>query len=77
MSSKNRVTLTTYFKLRNETVLRRKIIEVDGTKFDVQIWCKICAKYNQIQIRNTQGIEMICQIAALAFSEGMENMKKQ
>ena len=45
MSSKNRDTLTTYFTLRNEIVLRRKIIEVDGTKFDVQIWCKICAKY--------------------------------
>ena len=51
MSSKNRVTLTTYFKLRNETVLRRKIIEVDGTKFDVQIWCKICAKYKSEILR--------------------------
>ena len=72
MSSKDRVTLATYLKWRKDNVLGKKIIEEDGTKFVVKIWCKVCAKYKTEILRELNGS---VKTAALAFLDGTENVK--
>ena len=68
MSSKDRVTLATYLKWGNDNVLGKKIIEEDGTKFVVKIWCKYKSKI----LRELKGS---AKTAALAFLDGTENVK--
>ena len=72
MSSKDRVTLATYLKWGKDNVLGKKIIEEDGTKFVVKIWCKVCAKYKSEILRELKGS---AKTAALAFLDGTENVK--
>ena len=72
MSSKNRVTLTTYLKWGKDSVLGKKIIEEDETKFVVKVWCKVCAKYKSEILRGFKGS---AETAALAFLDGKENVK--
>ena len=72
MSPKNRVTLATYLKWGKDNVLGKKIIEEDGTKFAVKIWCKVCAKYKSEILRELKGS---AKTAALAFLDGTENVK--
>ena len=55
MSPKNRVTLATYLKWGKDNVLGKKIMEEDGTKFVVKIWCKVCAKYKSEILRELKG----------------------
>ena len=66
------VTLATYLKWGEDSVLVIKIIEEDGTKFVVKIWCKVCAKYISEKLRELNGST---KTAALAFLDGMENIK--
>ena len=66
------VTLATYLKWGKDSVLVIKIIEEDGTKFVVKIWCKVCAKYISEKLRELNGST---KTAALAFLDGMENIK--
>ena len=72
MSSKNRVTLATYLKWVKDNVLGKKIIEEDGTKFVVKIWCKVCAKYKSEILRELKGSS---KPAVLAFLGRTENVK--
>ena len=74
MSSKNnRVTLATYLKWgKDNNVLCKKIIEEDGTKFVVKIWCNVCDKYKLETLRELKGS---AKTAALAFLDGTENVK--
>ena len=53
-------------------MLSEKIIEEDGTKFVVKIWCKVCAKYKSEIARESKGS---AKTAALAFLDGMEIVK--
>ena len=64
MSSKNKVTLATYLNWGMDSVLGKKIIEEDGTKFVVKIWCKVCAKNKSEILRKLEGS---AKTAALAF----------
>ena len=72
MSSKNRDTLATYMKWRKDNALGKKIIEEDGTKFFVKIWCNVCAKCKSEILKELKGS---AATAALAFLEGTKNVK--
>ena len=72
MSYKNIVTLATYSKWGKDNVLSKKIIEEDGTKIVVKIWCRVCAKYKSEILRKLNGS---AKTAALAFFDRRENVK--
>ena len=72
MPSMNRVTLATYLKWRKDNMLGKNVIEEDGTRFVVKIWCKVCAKYKSEILRELKGS---AKTAALAFLDGTENVK--
>ena len=75
MSSKNKVTLTTYLKWGKDNVLGKKLelnIEEDGTKFIVKIWCKVSVKHKLEVLRE---LKRSAETAALAFLDGTENVK--
>ena len=72
MSPKHRVTLATYLKWGKDNVLGKKIIEEDGTKFAVKIWCKVCTKYKSEILRELKGS---AKTAELAFLDGTEIVK--
>ena len=51
MATKNRVTLATFLKWGKDSVLGKEIVEEDGIKYLVKIWCKICTKYKIENLR--------------------------
>ena len=53
-------------------VLGKKIIEENGTKFVVKIWCKVCARYKSGIAKELKGS---AKTAALAFLDGTEIVK--
>ena len=55
-------------------MLGKKITEDDGTKFDVKIWCKVCAKYKLDILRELKGS---AETAALSFFRWNEKYEKQ
>ena len=71
MSSKNRVTLTTYLKWGKDNVLGKKITDEEGTKFAVKIWCKVCKCKSEI-LRELEGS---AKTTVLAFSDRTKNVK--
>lgn len=72
MTSKNRVTLATFTKWGKDNVLGKEILEEDGTKYVVKIWCKICTKYKTEILRELKGN---AKKSALAFLDGTDNVK--
>ena len=67
--SHNHIYISTLFVYN---VLGKKIIEDDGTKFVVKIWCKVCAKYKSEILRELNGS---AKTAAIALLDGTENVK--